>query len=216
MHKRLSKGFSLIELMISSAIGLGLITVVTSNYFHSVALSNQQVKRSILSAELDSLVYLMSGEIKRAGYCGDCKSANGYLLTDATGANKSSIAINDSVTALTGTCIRFAYNEDSSLGVLTPRDGDARGYRLKTENGGKTSFEIYRNYNGIANWSCNDGTHWLDYQNDMISISKFDIQREEVIGTSRKKQNITITLTGNIDNVSLTRITNIAVNNVDY
>ncbi|KXI21870.1 hypothetical protein [Photobacterium sanguinicancri] len=120
------------------------------------------------------------------------------------------------MTALTGTCIRFAYNEDSSLGVLTPRDGDARGYRLKTENGGKTSFEIYRNYNGIANWSCNDGTHWLDYQNDMISISKFDIQREEVIGTSRKKQNITITLTGNIDNVSLTRITNIAVNNVDY
>lgn len=216
MHQRLNRGFTLTELLVSSAIGLSLITVVTSNYFHSIAVSNQQIKRSVLSAELDSLLYLMNAEIKRAGYCGDCKSSNGFLISDATGANRSSVVINDSVTALTGTCIRFAYNEDSSLGVLTPRNGDARGYRLKTEKDGTKSFEIYRNYGGVANWNCNDGTHWLDYQNDMISISQFDIHREEVIGISKKKQNITIKLTGNIDGVSLSRTTRIAINNVDY
>ncbi len=63
-------GMSLIELLISMAIGLGVITAAVSFYTNSLRLGGGNLRMGHLSGELRAAMLYMTREIRRAGYSG--------------------------------------------------------------------------------------------------------------------------------------------------
>ena len=217
---RINRGFTLVELILATFLGMLILSVTASTYLYSIGSSNNQLKYAALKSELDSLLFLMANEVKRAGYCGNCTTTNGFMITGASG-DKSAIAIDDSVTMTSGSCIRFAYNHDSSESAVSIREKDARGFRLfDSDKDGKAEFEIYANYGGLSNWGCSSShTHWQDYNNHMITITELSFKRNKyqsnVSGASSSMQSIDITIEGKIGSMKETRAITVSVPNVD-
>ena len=217
---RIDKGFSLVELTLATFLGVLILTVMTSTYVFTIASSNSQLKYSTLKSELDSLLFLMANEVKRAGYCGNCTTSNGFMITDISG-DQSAIVIDDSATKASGTCIRFSYNHDSAENIVSVRDKDARGFRLfDSDKDGIDDFEVYTNYGGLANWGCgNTHTHWQNYNNQMITIKALSFDRSTylsaVSGAVSSMQNIDITIQGQLGSMLETRTITVSVPNVD-
>ncbi|MBV1840782.1 MULTISPECIES: PilW family protein [Photobacterium] len=214
---RIMKGFTLIELLISTFLGLIALSVITSSYSFGLSTSNNQLKHASLKSELDGILLMMADDIRRAGYCGDCTSSNNFILNDVSGA-KSSLLLDGSATASSGTCIVFAYNEDSSPGVVSVRDSDARGYRWNDSNkDGKKEFEIYKNYSGLTNWSCSS-SHWQDYNNPMVTVTQLDFLRTKLPsvkpGSSASIENLTITIQGTLGAMTEQRSVNVTLPNI--
>lgn len=213
---RIEKGYSLVELLISTFLGILVIGTITSAYTMTLTGSNQYLKESALSSELDSILFLMASEIKRAGYCRDCFATNPFMLNDGT--NSANILIDGLADSSNGHCILFAYNHDSALGVTSIRNDDARGFRVKDSNkDGRNEIEIYTTYSGMANWSCT-GTNWQDYNNKRIDIKKLDFTRtvydSSVAGSTNSIQNITITIGGKLGELYEERTTSVALPNI--
>jgi len=107
--KLTQQGFTLVEFMISMALSLAAILVVTSIYITSFQIDSKTIKFSRLNDEVTSIMALLSEDIKRAGYVENAESLplspeefRTILVTDATaGANDNS-------------CILFSYDFDNA------------------------------------------------------------------------------------------------------
>lgn len=124
------QGFTLVEFMISMALSLAAILVVTSIYITSFQIDSKTIKFSRLNDEVTSIMALLSEDIKRAGYVENAENLplspeefRTILVTDATaGANDNS-------------CILFSYDFDNAGvgdGVGSYESpSEAFGYRFK-------------------------------------------------------------------------------------
>ncbi|UTV27198.1 prepilin-type N-terminal cleavage/methylation domain-containing protein [Photobacterium atrarenae] len=214
---RINKGFSLIELLISTFISLLVLATIISSYTFGISISNNQLKQLSLKSELDSILFMIANDVKRAGYCGDCTSSNPFILTDLSSV-KSNVLIDGSATKLSGSCVVFAYNEDSATGVINVRNDDARGFRLfDSDQDGIPEFEIYKNYSGLANWSCL-GNHWQDMNNPMVTVTLLEFTRQQSIsskpGSTARMENLTITIHGTLGAYGAQRSTTVSMPNI--
>jgi len=144
--KLTQQGFTLVEFMISMALSLAAILVVTSIYITSFQIDSKTIKFSRLNDEVTSIMALLSEDIKRAGYVENAENVinmpvgntsrcdpdpvncapeefRTILVTDATaGANDNS-------------CILFSYDFDNAGvgdGVGSYESpSEAFGYRFK-------------------------------------------------------------------------------------
>lgn len=71
------QGFTLVEFMISMALSLAAILVVTSIYITSFQIDSKTIKFARLNDEVTSIMALLSEDIKRAGYY---RNAEVYII----------------------------------------------------------------------------------------------------------------------------------------
>jgi type IV pilus assembly protein PilW len=121
-HAR-SSGFSLIELMISVALGL-LLTAAVVAVFGSALRSNTDTLRAArLNQDLSTVLSLMVNDIRRAGYA---NTVDG-LYSDDT-ASGGDDANDDDITLVSPSCVLYSYDSNSD-GVV--ENSEWFGFRLE-------------------------------------------------------------------------------------
>jgi type IV pilus assembly protein PilW len=128
-------GSTLIELLISVAIGLIITASIVGFYINSTANSSQILKTSKLNQELTTLMTVIANDIRRAHF-------SGTLLEDPISnpfavATETALFVNDIATT-GGTnaneCILFTYDQDITDGTA-PVAADVHGFRRRTQDG---------------------------------------------------------------------------------
>lgn len=128
----LSRGLTLIELMVGMALGLVVVLAGTALYMAILSGNAQYLRETLLGQDMDSAMFLMSRDIRRAGYDGAAASA--------IGSGKFGPALDPFVGSVSGTnyfpidtrtagCILFSYDLDKD-GMLQPAT-EVFGFRLK-------------------------------------------------------------------------------------
>ena len=200
MHKFKQAGLSMIELMISIAIGLVVVSGVIGMFVSTAVSSTENLKMTRLNQELRAAMDVMVQDIRRAGYRGDSITA--------AGANPFITGVND--LTVTGTdCITFTYDStalDNPTAVagwgLVDAASDVFGYRREVVGG----VGVVRSGTGAAVTlgSCTTGD-WQDLTDgDSVDITTLRFDVVSVLspagpsGATRNIRNVTITLTGRI------------------
>lgn len=94
------QGLTLIELMISLALGMIIMAATLSIYISTIKSSADTIKSARLNHDLEMAISLMSNDIKRAGYWGNARvdansRANPFTITAATANTAASAAPNN-------------------------------------------------------------------------------------------------------------------------
>jgi prepilin-type N-terminal cleavage/methylation domain-containing protein len=117
---RLHDGFSLVEMLISLLLGGVLLVMVINLYVTSVATGTKSLKYSRLRADIQSIMYMMETDIRRAGY-------GGRSFMVGSGANKTV----DTISSGSEHCIIYYYNHDDSSSMTS---ADKMGIRLNVDS----------------------------------------------------------------------------------
>jgi type IV pilus assembly protein PilW len=134
-YKCQSRGFSLVELMISLAIGLIVVTAVLAFTLSSLTANSEYVQSTRLSQELRNSMDFISRELRRAGYD---ENMNRYTAASTQNALVvspfSRIFVEDDAdgngTANDG-CIIYAYDRTGGIsGKVERAQGEIRALRL--------------------------------------------------------------------------------------
>ncbi|MCL4316405.1 MAG: prepilin-type N-terminal cleavage/methylation domain-containing protein [Gammaproteobacteria bacterium] len=132
VHHRAS-GFSLVELMISIAVGLLVLAGVTTMFAHNVKASGDTLKMARLHQELQAIMSLMTRDLRRAGYWGNASSAtvpgnsdtNPFTLDNP---GKYGSEPDDS-------CITLSYDRNGDGVVTTSPSGDDERFGFRLNDG---------------------------------------------------------------------------------
>ncbi len=144
--QRRASGFSLVELMISIAVGLVVLAGITTMFAHNVKAGGDAMKMARLNQELQAVMSMMTRDIRRAGYWGNASSAIGAPLNPANTnpfddpATFTRVATGNHGTAPLNSCITFSYDRDGdgnidlgSSGASPANNADERlGFRLNS------------------------------------------------------------------------------------
>ena len=129
---RSTRGFTFIEILAALAINLilmaGLITIFLSNINHYRSTIN--VNR--LNQQLQTVMLLMSNEIRRSGYWSNAQNDIGSSTN-----NNPFMAVATDITVTGGNCILFTYdsNSNGALPAITAGADDERyGFRLSGQS----------------------------------------------------------------------------------
>lgn len=165
---RYQVGISLVELMISMAIGFSSLTAMASLVGHGIGLNSQLMAKSRLDEEINAIAALLISDIKRAGY-----DAN--ILRVVSDPNNQSSPFTDSLNVANyaaeeaNSCLVFAYDRNQNGQLDTLNTNEHFGYRLKNK-----AIEI--RINGL---SCGAGG-WHDLSDpDVITVSKLEFLVEQ-------------------------------------
>lgn len=128
MLKRQQRGLSIVELMITISLGLLLMAALTAVFANTLGVNSRSLKLSQLQEEATTVMGLIVGDLRRAGYRGDAAE----LVFDPANA---STAFNDTIVISNyggeqlNSCIVFSYDADGD-GI---HDGAAEnfGYRVR-------------------------------------------------------------------------------------
>ncbi|MDP5040076.1 MAG: prepilin peptidase dependent protein B [Paraglaciecola sp.] len=168
-------GTSLVELMISMAIGFASLTAMASLVGHGIGLNSQLMAKSRLDEEVNAVAALMIRDIKRAGYDGNIA----IVVNDPNqfvSVFDNSLAVYSYPGEAASSCVEFSYDRNQN-GVLDVVSGNENfGYRLKDN-----AIEIR-----IDGLSCEAGG-WHDLTDpDIIKVShlKFVLQQQNNHGVN--------------------------------
>ncbi|RJG47862.1 PilW family protein [Motilimonas pumila] len=185
MYIKKSLGFSLVELMISLALGTLVIAMISGLYVSGVVNNIHGLKYSRLKSDLQTLMYIMETDIRRAGFRGDTDSyalgtlsgPNNFMWEESishtigSGAAATTVTLDAGIAAkiltfntVANSCILFKYDIDKSGG--TPDTNEHFGYRL---NG--SVIEMSTN-SSSSPASCDDGDWVSITDSNSMTISK--------------------------------------------
>lgn len=120
-HPRTQGGFSLIELMVGMAIGLVLMAAVVALTVSMLRTNAETVTMAKLTQEGRAISDLVSREVRRARYSGNHRQFVGAAGAVVNQFGVVQIDATDLPTAVTGNCLRFAYDSDDD-GTLDPKE----------------------------------------------------------------------------------------------
>lgn len=203
--QRRASGFSLVELMVSLAVGLVVLAGITAMFAHNVKASGDTLKMARLHQELQAIMSLMTRDLRRAGYWGNAS------LSIGSGTSNTNPFILDSPakfgSELDGSCITFSYDRDGDGNVtVSSEDTDERfGFRLnnravEARKSGKTCAE--------TGWvDINDTTTTeITGLNFALATRSTDIDGAGSGASRIVVREVTVTLTGRLRNdTSVTR-----------
>tara|TARA_R110002167_G_scaffold115810_8_gene290402 strand:+ start:1078 stop:1707 length:630 start_codon:yes stop_codon:yes gene_type:complete len=123
-------GNSLVELMISMALGLASITAMASLVGHGIALNSSLLAKSRLDEEINAVVAVISHDLKRTGYYGHIDEV---VKNPTTLSNPfdHSLSIAAYANEPANSCINFAYDRNKNGVLDTAPSNENYGYRLK-------------------------------------------------------------------------------------
>lgn len=179
------QGLTLIEIMISLALGIFIIAATLQVYIGTIKSSSDTIKSARLNHDLAMAMSLMSNDIKRAGYWGGAIIGAANLLNNSFTRATTDIKIfnlaspTTALTAAAGDCILYSYDANSS-GALTPTiltdDVDANeyyGFRLRTVTNDNNidvgTIEMRRS--GTTTADCSNGVWESIIDENMINIT---------------------------------------------
>jgi prepilin peptidase dependent protein B len=165
--RRYHCGTSLVELMISMAIGLASLTAMASLVGHGIGLNSQLLAKSRLDEEINAIAALLVSDIKRAGY-----DANMIRLVSDPSLPVSpfadSLLVSNYPSEVANSCVTFAYDRNQNGQLDTQNTNEHFGFRLKDK-------AIEMRIDGLA---CNAGG-WHDLTDpNVVKVSKlqFSVQ----------------------------------------
>ncbi len=140
-------GFSLVELMVSIAVGLVVLAGITTMFAHNVKAGGDAMKMARLNQELQAVMSLMTRDIRRAGYWGNASSSIG---PDTSNTNPFTL---DTPGTLSGeaanSCITFSYDRNGN-GSITSDPDERLGFRL-------ISLAVQARKSSASGAACTDG-----------------------------------------------------------
>lgn len=137
-------GFTLIEILIAILLGSFLLTMVIGLYVTNITSSAKAFKFSRLRTDLQALIAVMEGDIRRAGYGG-----SDFMV----GLGKSKVI--DSINSDTERCIVYSYNHNGALAVS---NNHMMGFRYSLD---KKSVQFGRGIDIQAN-NCFSSGSWIN------------------------------------------------------
>lgn len=151
---RSQRGFTIIELMVGILVSFIVVAAAFSMYSVSVNASSQNVKAARLHHELQSIMDLMTSDIRRAGYW------NATLRSPAAASNPHMDGIG-ALRATTPGCILYSYDNERATPASVPGNGgnnpanaEMFGFKLV---GGEVQMRKSCDTPGIS-CNCTEGT----------------------------------------------------------
>jgi prepilin peptidase dependent protein B len=145
-QRRLQRGMTLIELMVSIAVGLFLLMIITQFFVGQVIGNSELLKVTRLNQELRAIMDLAVRDIRRGGYWANAISGVWYEESPGVTANPlQSITIDSTVnptTAASGSSFTYAYDVNGNGAI---EDSENLTIRLNSD---KHSVELVQ---GITN-----------------------------------------------------------------
>jgi len=162
-------GYTLIELMIATAIGVIVVGATISIYITAVGSSSNTIKSARLNHDLEAVMALMINDIKRAGYW------NGAVV-GADSRNNPFTAAATNINIPISTCILYSYdaNDDSIVDA-----NEYYGFKL-TNN----TLNMRRSGTTTNSADCSDGgTSWQSFiDNTQLTITELQFSFVPVTG----------------------------------
>ena len=177
--KNSSNGFTLIEILIALLLGSLLLSMVIGLYVSNVSAGYKALKFSQLRTDLQGLVGLMEGDIRRAGYGGD------NLMVGSDG-NK----VVDTVNTNTIQCIVYAYNYDNATMVSSAH---YMGFRYSSNNG---SLQFGRHVNKQASECFKSGIWYNLSDPKFLKITSLHFIEDISVYDSLQFRSVDISITG--------------------
>jgi prepilin peptidase dependent protein B len=175
------RGFNLIELMISIAVGLVVSAAVTT-MFVSLTNSNVDYLKSIrLNHELRMALSMMARDIRRAGYnsnaVADLNSAYNPFAFSLAGATTLATAL-----TLSGAALHFSYDEDADPSTI-----ESFGFRLDAD-----AVEACKASGSLC-------TNWEDITDaDLVEVQSLTFNRDAKTDDNVTVEQLTVTIQGRL------------------
>ncbi|BAW80192.1 hypothetical conserved protein [Candidatus Nitrosoglobus terrae] len=181
------RGFNLIELMVSLAVGLMVMGGALSVVISIIATNTATLKITRLNDELRDVMMMITRDLRRAGYWG-------RALNQVGSNNPASNPFALITLSADGSCVLFSYdsNNDGELNPLPNKLPNERyGYRLDTSD---NAIEVRQ-----AGAGCTD-SGWQNLTDEKsINITAFNIQPQLVNTGQVTVRQYQITLTGQLN-----------------
>ncbi|WP_163924091.1 PilW family protein [Photobacterium sp. Alg240-V54] len=177
--KSANQGFSLIELLIASSVGLIAIGVVGSVFLSGYQAANKRSLELLLEQDVNDAFRLIKEDVLRAGYVSSGSSS--LKLSGASNVVYVSSAIN---------CLAYVYDAP-----------DGRKYNEVMYNSNKSKL-VYRSSDDVKTIDtvCNlTNANSLIYEKQ-ITVNQFDIVNTPISSASATSQLIKITLAAHLKN----------------
>jgi len=180
------RGLSLIELMVSTAVGMIILAGVSSVYMSTLTSTSSTLKNSKLNQELSTLMSIMTSDIHRAGIWGTSNfttpQANPFSQINLTALEVVYSMANDNpipeanFTTDVGNCIVYSYdaNLDANLD-----NNDIMGFRLN--NGVVEMRQSGDVVNNATHISCNNANDsWIPVTDGrLIKVTKLELSLKD-------------------------------------
>lgn len=187
-------GFSLVELLVTLVIISLLVVSLVSVYLAAAQRTKGALNTARLDQSLQSIMIMMSNDIRRAGFWGNATSG----IHTATNSNPF---MTTDISIVGGNCILLAYdqNGDGSLPAIGAGSDDERyGYRLSTN--------VIQARPSGASYSCAAAaTAWENISDPNVlqitALSFVETDKTVLVGSgtpTMQIRSITITLTGRL------------------
>jgi prepilin peptidase dependent protein B len=197
-------GFTLIELMVSIAIGLFVAGAVTAFFVVNVKSNTDTLTMTRLTQELRGVMELMTRDIRRAGYWADADSAAGAGATTPNPflSGADDVAVDKYGTEPDNSCITFAYQTNTTAGV---QDTERFGFRLRKEDVdgeqvGAVEARTANNACGDDGWENVTDENVLNISQLTFTIPITCVDIPAVTPSKLYVRDVTITLAGQLKN----------------
>lgn len=178
---RLSKGFSLIELMIAMAAGLLVIGAVIEFTISTARSTSVNIRSTRIMQDLRNSMNLIEREIRRSGFdenaykfAGTCVSPTGVCPV----SNFNSLVVDSP------SCIVVSYDNAASATPGTLAAGEFHGFRRVANAAG--AGVIQASLAGAARPNCTDAAtsaNWLDVTNpDSVNVTNLNFTQPATAG----------------------------------
>jgi prepilin peptidase dependent protein B len=171
-------GYTLIELMIATAIGLVVVGATISIYITAVGSSSNTIKSARLNHDLEAVMALMINDIKRAGYW------NGAVV-GADSRNNPFTAAATNINIPISTCILYSYDADND-GIV---DADEYYGFYRTNN----TLNMRRTATTTNSADCSDWTWESFIDNNLITITTLQFSFVPVTGLPATSRCLNVT-----------------------
>ncbi|HIF9256867.1 TPA: PilW family protein [Photobacterium damselae] len=179
-----AKGFSLIELLIASSVGLIAIGIVGSVFLSGYKMTNQRSLELLLEQDVNDAFRLIKEDILRAGYVSG--GTNSLRLYQGNG-----ISLADNVIYTEEGCLGYTYQDNEGVQQYNVFYLDGNLIRYKSVSSSVTTDEICTASHAYS----------LLYQKQ-ISVTKFEVESKSISSASATSQLISIKLAAEIKNNS--------------
>ncbi|HIF9058452.1 TPA: PilW family protein [Photobacterium damselae] len=180
-----AKGFSLIELLIASSVGLIAIGIVGSVFLSGYKMTNQRSLELLLEQDVSDAFRLIKEDILRAGYVSS--GTNSLRLYQGNG-----VSLADNIIYTEDGCLGYTYQDNEGVQQYNVFYLDSNLIRYKSVSSSVTTDEI-----------CNISNAYSLLYQEQILVTKFEVESKSISSASATSQLISIKLAAEIKNNSV-------------
>ncbi|PST95341.1 PilW family protein [Photobacterium iliopiscarium] len=187
-----NQGFSLIELLIASSVGLIAIGIVGSVFLSGYQAANKRSLELLLQQDVNDAFRLIKEDVLRAGYVSSGGNTLRLLLPNGVSKADNVVYVNT-----TEDCLAYTYQNEDGLQIYNSAF-------LKEINVDGKKINVLKYNSASAAISTDEiceisGASSLLYEKQ-IAVSKFKIEHKEISSASATSQLIKITLAAHLKN----------------